>query len=129
MLPDNIKEQCDKFDDKFMEFVLLQIKDYNISSEAVVSVLCYHVCYAFVNASLNFDELISSIKDQWESILKNKTECEDMETKKEKNKVGKVMREFEHGKLHSGSKKGPQVKDRKQAVAIAMSEAGIKKKK
>lgn len=33
------------------------------------------------------------------------------------------MREYKAGKLHSGSKKGPVVKNRKQAVAIAMSEA------
>lgn len=39
------------------------------------------------------------------------------------NKVKKVMGEFKRGKLHSGSKKGPKVTDRKQAVAIAMSEA------
>ena len=39
------------------------------------------------------------------------------------NKVHKVMKEFKQGKLHSGSKKGPKVKDRKQAIAIAMSEA------
>jgi len=51
------------------------------------------------------------------------------ETKKEKKKVSKVMKEFKEDKLHSGSKKGPVVKDRKQAVAIAMSEAGVKKKK
>jgi hypothetical protein len=38
-------------------------------------------------------------------------------------KMGKVMGEFEAGKLHSGSKKGPEVTNRKQAVAIAMSEA------
>lgn len=38
-------------------------------------------------------------------------------------KVGKVMREYKAGKLHSGSKKGPVVKNQKQAVAIAMSEA------
>jgi hypothetical protein len=37
-------------------------------------------------------------------------------------KVHKVMREFKHGKLHSGSKKGPKVKSRKQAIAIALSE-------
>ncbi|MCJ7571954.1 MAG: DUF6496 domain-containing protein [Candidatus Thermoplasmatota archaeon] len=42
-------------------------------------------------------------------------------------KVSKVMREFEKGKLHSG-KKGPVVKSRKQAIAIALSEAGISKK-
>ena len=42
--------------------------------------------------------------------------------KKEK-KVSKVMREFKKGKLHSGSKKGPVVKNPKQAIAIALSEA------
>ena len=39
-------------------------------------------------------------------------------------KVGKVMREFKKGKLHSG-KKGPVVKNPKQAIAIALSEAGM----
>ena len=43
---------------------------------------------------------------------------------KAQKKVGKVMREFKTGTLHSGSKKGPVVKNRKQAVAIALSEAG-----
>lgn len=38
-------------------------------------------------------------------------------------KMKKVMREFEEGQLHSGSKKGPRVKNRKQAEAIAYSEA------
>lgn len=38
-------------------------------------------------------------------------------------KIHKVMEEFKEGKLHSGSKKGPQVSNRKQAVAIALSEA------
>lgn len=33
-----------------------------------------------------------------------------------------VMHEFKTGKLHSGSKKGPVVKNRKQAIAIALSE-------
>lgn len=49
-------------------------------------------------------------------------------TKAEK-KIGKVMGEYKAGKLHSGSAKGPVVKSRKQAVAIAMSEAGKSKKK
>ena len=51
-------------------------------------------------------------------------------TKKEK-KMKKVMHEFEEGKLHSGSKKGPMVKDKSQALAIGYSEAikASKKKK
>jgi Family of unknown function (DUF6496) len=40
-----------------------------------------------------------------------------------KGKVKKVMHEFKEGALHSGSKKGPVVKSRKQAVAIGLSEA------
>ena len=40
-----------------------------------------------------------------------------------KRKVHKVMKEFNEGELHSGSKKGPTVTNRKQAVAIALSEA------
>ena len=43
-------------------------------------------------------------------------------------KVGKVMKEYKAGKLHSGSKKGPAVTSRKQAIAIAMSEANMAKK-
>ena len=43
-------------------------------------------------------------------------------------KVGKVMHEYKTGTLHSG-KGGPVVKSRKQAVAIALSQAGIAKKK
>ena len=45
------------------------------------------------------------------------------ESKKAQKKIGKVMHEFKEGKLHSGSKKGPEVKEPKQAIAIAMSEA------
>ena len=37
-------------------------------------------------------------------------------------KVKKVMHEFKVGQLRSGSKKGPVVKSRKQAIAIALSE-------
>jgi hypothetical protein len=47
--------------------------------------------------------------------------------KKKRKKVAKVMREFKKGKLHIG-KSDKIVKDRKQAVAIALSEAGLSKK-
>jgi hypothetical protein len=40
-----------------------------------------------------------------------------------KKKIKKVMEEFKEGKLHSGSKKGPIVKNPKQGIAIAISEA------
>ncbi len=42
---------------------------------------------------------------------------------KEKRKIKKVMSEFKEGELHSGSKKGPVVNDKKQAIAIGLSEA------
>lgn len=43
--------------------------------------------------------------------------------KKGSAKIHKVMREYKMGKLHSGSARGPRVTSRKQAVAIALSEA------
>lgn len=39
------------------------------------------------------------------------------------SKVQKVMEEFHDKKLHSGSKKGPLVKNKQQAIAIGLSEA------
>ena len=45
------------------------------------------------------------------------------EKSKGKKKVEKVMKEYKEGELRSGSKKGPEVKSKKQAVAIALSEA------
>ena len=52
-----------------------------------------------------------------------------MKMTKATKKVGKVMREYKEGTLHSGSKKGPEVTSRKQAIAIALSEAGMAKPK
>lgn len=51
------------------------------------------------------------------------------ETKKQKDKIEKVMHEFKEGTLKSGKEgAGGKVKDNKQAIAIAMSEAGVNKK-
>ena len=49
-------------------------------------------------------------------------------------KVAKVMKEYKAGKLKAGinpkgPKKAPMAKSRKQAVAIALSQAGMSKKK
>lgn len=52
---------------------------------------------------------------------------------KQQKKISKVMREFKAGTLHGGvdpkgPKKAPIVKNRKQAIAIALSEAGVRRK-
>jgi uncharacterized protein DUF6496 len=39
-----------------------------------------------------------------------------------------VMHKYKAGKLHSGSSKGPKVKNRKQAIAIMLSEKRKEKK-
>lgn len=46
-----------------------------------------------------------------------------------KTKTERVLKEYKAGKLHSGSKHGPKVTDRKQAVAIALSEQRAADKK
>ena len=51
-----------------------------------------------------------------------------MKMTKSQKKIKKVMGEFKEGTLHSG-KGGKIVKNPKQAVAIALSEAGMSKPK
>ena len=48
--------------------------------------------------------------------------------KAKQNRVKDELHKFKEGILHSGSKKGPKVTDQKQAIAIALSEAGLSKK-
>ncbi len=53
---------------------------------------------------------------------------------KRRNKIELVMHEFKHRELHSGSRTGPLVRNRRQAIAIALSEqrrydAGVRKRR
>jgi len=56
------------------------------------------------------------------------------QSKTQTKKIKSVMGEYKAGTLHAGRnpngpKKAPMAKSRKQAIAIAMSEAGMKKRK
>lgn len=77
-----------------------------------------------------FKSIIDAVNRSKQRVLKWTLNLFGKEmAKKKKSKVEKVMHEFKEGKLHSGSKKGPEVKNRKQAVAIALSEARKKGEK
>lgn len=94
----------------------------------------------------NVDKQISEMKKLWNQLPKDKKpEWLSMEdileyekkmknnyakggTLKQREKVAKVMHEFKQDELHSG-KSDKIVKDPKQAVAIALSQAGLSKNK
>jgi len=62
-------------------------------------------------------QLAESEAKDWEELIVAKKSS----SSKGKRKVHKVMKEYKKGELKSGS--GGKVKSRKQAVAIALSEA------
>ena len=66
-------------------------------------------------------------KDEDKALLKKMAEKKSYK-KKPMDKMEKVMHEFKEARLRSGSKKGPVVKNRKQAIAIGLSEMRRNKK-
>ena len=62
------------------------------------------------------------------SRAQQKKQISSAPAKRKQAKVKKVMKEFKSGKLKSGNS-GKKVKNKKQAIAIALSEAGLSKKK
>lgn len=64
-----------------------------------------------------------------EPMPHHKKKKKKKEKEKGKGKMEKVLHEFKEGELHSGSKKGPKVTSRAQAIAIGLSEAGKSNKK
>lgn len=71
-------------------------------------------------------ELIKALYEKPKKSVKKTKKRTKKATKKRIERPGKiaiVMEEFKKGKLHSGSKHGPKVRKRKQAIAIALKEA------
>jgi hypothetical protein len=62
-------------------------------------------------------------------VVKKKIKVSAQPNKIKRKKIGKVMKEYGEGKLHSGSKMGPIVEDKDQALAIAINSAKKKKPK
>ena len=67
-------------------------------------------------------ELMKSLKHKKKKDPKKSHKKHKAPVARANSKVKKVMHEFKEHALHSGSKKGPVVKNPKQAIAIALSE-------
>jgi hypothetical protein len=73
------------------------------------------ICSAYVGAAHNRVDVLTAKGDLRMPVARGQ------------KGVAQEMRKFKKGELHSGSKKGPVVKDRKQAIAISLNEAGLSK--
>ena len=75
------------------------------------------------------DDAFEEVKKRTENLKDLGLDEEEEFNFKAMARVEKVMKEAKEGKLRSGSKTGPVVKSRNQAIAIALSEASKKGKK
>jgi len=76
------------------------------------------------------EKLLKMLKDHFsENARVKKADKRLIKKGRKEEKIADVMEEFKEGELRSGSKKGPKVTSRKQALAIALSEARKMKKK
>ncbi len=70
-----------------------------------------------------FKHEIKEDRELLKSMGKKHKKKDPKKMSKGKAKIKRVMHEYKEDKLHSGSKKGPLVKNPKQALAIALSES------
>ena len=81
-----------------------------------------------VKKDKSFPDLNKDGKVTFKDVLKGRGVFKKGGMTESQKTISTAMRKFKKGKLHTGSKKGQVVKSRKQAIAIALSEAGKSKK-
>ena len=118
-----------------------EISDSNEKLLNLLKEICVSIHLQYVRLNNHVEHSLEPIKRYQELIVVKQEELINLanflkgsnEFMKKKSttdrKVSKVMREFSEGKLHSGSKSGPEVTNPKQAVAIGYGEARKAKKK
>ena len=77
---------------------------------------------AYLSSRTPFVRMWTSVK-----IIEAGEVVEDIDTVVVNTEDEDLLKEYKKGKLRSGSKKGPRVKSRKQAIAIALSESRKRK--